>query len=359
MHRGTTLERTSSRPVHPATPRSRRCAPSRSVPASPDRVAAARRALVMLAIALVALCAPAATVLAQSGEITRGRPSVPDQDGLRKSDAPVDPDSLGDDLLESSEAVPLVVDEPGAPRALTRVAPRYPESALRAGIQGTVMLVAKIADDGSVPSARVIRSIPKLDRAALEAVRGWTFQPVQVKGKTVAAEVAVPIRFLLPPDRAFDWRAARVTGVASEKAGNMVEAFEHYLAGFRAAAADSDAYAEIIRDDLLRVAPRLPAEQRIVPVEARIEMDRGDHLLTAARSAADAGPAVAAFTRAAGWAPWHAPAYRRLAEAQEKSGNARAAAQSLERYLAAEPRAADGMSVRMAINRLRGINDPR
>jgi TonB family protein len=306
---------------------------------------------------ILALGTIAAIAHAQSGEITRGRPSIPDQDGLRKSDAPADADSLGDDLAESSESIAPLVDEPGAPRARVRIAPRYPDAALRAGVQGTVMLVAKIAADGSVPGARVIATIPALDRAAIDAVRGWTFEPVLVKGKPVEAEVLVPIRFLLPPDRAFDWRAARATGLVSEKGGRFVEAFEHYLAGFRAAAAvDSSSEAETIRDDLLRVATRLPAKaagQRIVPVEARIEMARGDSLLAAARTPAEAGAAVAAFARAGFSAPWFAPVYRRLAAAQELSGDRSGAAASLARALAADPAAADRDRVSAAIARLK------
>jgi periplasmic protein TonB len=323
------------------------------VPSSPDRAGAA---LVAIAAILVALGGLAAGARAQSGEIVRGRPSIPDQDARRKSDAPADADSLGDDLAESPESAPPLIDEPGAPRARTRIAPRYPDAALRAGIQGTVVLVVRIAPDGSVPGSRVLESIPKLDRAAMDAVRGWTFEPVRIKGKPVDAQVTVPIRFLLPPDRAFDWRAARATGAASEQAGRMVDAFEHYLAGFRNAAADSAADAEGIRDDLLRVAPRLPAkgaDARIVPVEARIELDRGESLLTAARTPGEAAAATAAFARATGWAPWHAPAYRRLAAAQEKMGDRSGAAVSLARALAADPQAPDREQVNAAIARLR------
>jgi protein TonB len=46
-----------------------------------------------------------------------------------------------------------------------------------------------VRSDGEVEHARVIRSVPLLDSAALEAVRKWKYSPTIVNG------VAVPVRF--------------------------------------------------------------------------------------------------------------------------------------------------------------------
>jgi hypothetical protein len=47
------------------------------------------------------------------------------------------------------------------------VDPVYPTDALRAGIQGVVILEIVVGADGAVASARILRSIPLLDQAAL------------------------------------------------------------------------------------------------------------------------------------------------------------------------------------------------
>ena len=83
------------------------------------------------------------------------------------------------------------------PEALTKVAPVYPEAARRAGVEGTVIVQALVGVDGRVRNTTVIKSIPGLDDAALEAVRQWVFKPASTGGKPVAVWVAVPVRF--PP----------------------------------------------------------------------------------------------------------------------------------------------------------------
>ena len=47
---------------------------------------------------------------------------------------------------------------------------------------GVVILEARIEADGRVCNARVLRSIPPLDQAALDAVKQWEFTPTLVNG---------------------------------------------------------------------------------------------------------------------------------------------------------------------------------
>jgi TonB family protein len=67
-----------------------------------------------------------------------------------------------------------------APRLTHRVPPVYPEAAKKAGIEGTVVLSVSLDEKGSVVRARVIKSIPELDQAALDAVRQWKYEPMRV-----------------------------------------------------------------------------------------------------------------------------------------------------------------------------------
>lgn len=83
------------------------------------------------------------------------------------------------------------------PEAMTRVPPRYPDSAREAGIDGTVIVQALVACDGSVPDVRIVKSIPRLDEAAMTAVRAWKFIPAKANGHPIAVWVGVPVKFSL------------------------------------------------------------------------------------------------------------------------------------------------------------------
>jgi protein TonB len=73
----------------------------------------------------------------------------------------------------------------------------YPKAARDAGIQGTVMVMAQVLADGSVGEARVVKSIPGLDEAAVLAVKQYRFRPARQQGKPVAMWVGVPVKFTL------------------------------------------------------------------------------------------------------------------------------------------------------------------
>ncbi len=77
--------------------------------------------------------------------------------------------------------------------------PSYPRLARRRGWQGVVRLRVRVSPDGRVLDASVEQSsgYRVLDRAALEAVRGWRFRPAVRGGEPVASEVVVPVRFSL------------------------------------------------------------------------------------------------------------------------------------------------------------------
>ena len=73
--------------------------------------------------------------------------------------------------------------------------PQYPKEAQAAGIQGVVIAEVVISDAGLVTDARVLRSIPLLDEAALKAVRQWRFEPAIVDGKPVPVRMTVTVNF--------------------------------------------------------------------------------------------------------------------------------------------------------------------
>ena len=83
------------------------------------------------------------------------------------------------------------------PRKLTHVDPIYPPVAQAARVEGTVILEAVIGVDGRVTSVRVLRSIPLLDQAAVDAVKRWSFTPTLLNGTPVPVAMTVTVRFAL------------------------------------------------------------------------------------------------------------------------------------------------------------------
>jgi protein TonB len=77
--------------------------------------------------------------------------------------------------------------------------PEYPIPSRRRGEEGVVFLDVVVQTDGAPSSVTLNRSsgYPLLDRAALDAVRGWSFEPARAAGVPVASTVVVPVRFSL------------------------------------------------------------------------------------------------------------------------------------------------------------------
>ena len=83
--------------------------------------------------------------------------------------------------------------------ALVRIAPNYPSSALRRGIEGRVLLEFTIGRTGAVENAKVIASEPSsiFNAAALKAVRQWRYEPKIEDGKPIkqhGIQISIPFR---------------------------------------------------------------------------------------------------------------------------------------------------------------------
>lgn len=83
------------------------------------------------------------------------------------------------------------------PKRIVNAAPVYPPDALAARAAGVVIIEAVIGEEGKVKAARVLRSIPMLDPAALEAVRQWEFTPTLLNGAPVPVVMTVTVNFTL------------------------------------------------------------------------------------------------------------------------------------------------------------------
>jgi TonB family protein len=81
------------------------------------------------------------------------------------------------------------------------IAPIYPPEAIKAGIQGTVILEVEVFKDGTVGNITVKKSLMPgpggLDEAAINAVRQWDFSPGKLGRKPIDETLTIPIEFTL------------------------------------------------------------------------------------------------------------------------------------------------------------------
>jgi protein TonB len=90
-----------------------------------------------------------------------------------------------------------VADLPVSPRKIADARPLYPEIARAARKEGTVILEAVLDPTGRVTQLRVIRSVPLLDQAALDAVRQWRYTPSLYGGHPVSVLMTITVTFTL------------------------------------------------------------------------------------------------------------------------------------------------------------------
>jgi protein TonB len=77
--------------------------------------------------------------------------------------------------------------------------PRYPQEARRAKQEGTARLRIEVREDGTVGKIELVRSsgFPLLDRAAIDAVAAWRFEPAMTQGHAEISLIDLPIEFVL------------------------------------------------------------------------------------------------------------------------------------------------------------------
>lgn len=108
-------------------------------------------------------------------------------------------------------SVPVMSFAPGAPAdsstsvtsapiPVHTVAPQYPVSQRRDGIEGSVHVLCRIDATGRLVSVETARySDFGFVEPALAAVRQWRFKPALRDGVPVEMEVTIPIRFAFEP----------------------------------------------------------------------------------------------------------------------------------------------------------------
>ena len=86
------------------------------------------------------------------------------------------------------------------PRVIREVKPQYTSDAMRAKVQGTVLLECVVRPDGAIGDVQVIRSLDStfgLDQEAIKAAKLWRFAPGTRLGEPVSVLVTIELTFTL------------------------------------------------------------------------------------------------------------------------------------------------------------------
>lgn len=133
---------------------------------------------------------PAAAPIAFPVTVNFAPPATPET-----QDAPAGGTST--EAMQAGDAPVRVGGNIRTPTKTRNVSPVYPPEAQAARVSGMVILEAVIGRDGRVTDAKVLRSVPMLDQAAIDAVMQWEFTPTLLNGAPVRVIMTVTVNFTL------------------------------------------------------------------------------------------------------------------------------------------------------------------
>jgi TonB family protein len=83
------------------------------------------------------------------------------------------------------------------PKLISAPPASYPPMALRARLQGVVVIDALVDTSGKVTAMKVVSGLADLQQAAMEAVHNWKYEPAQLNGQPIAVHTKVNVTFRL------------------------------------------------------------------------------------------------------------------------------------------------------------------
>jgi protein TonB len=148
---------------------------------------------------------PRRVAILRDEETNGGETRAPDYVGVPGGIGPGVPNSVFSNVMQVPPVMPKVVAptkvrvSSGVAQGLLvhQVKPAYPTLAVQARIQGTVVLQAVIAKDGTVQELRVVSGHPLLVQAALDAVKLWRYKPYLLNDQPVEVDTQINVNFTL------------------------------------------------------------------------------------------------------------------------------------------------------------------
>jgi len=87
------------------------------------------------------------------------------------------------------------------PQIMNRGKPlQYTPEALRARVEGLMIVKCVIAVSGKLQNCRFIKSLPYMERAVLDALASRTYKPLTMDGKPVPVDYVFEVKLKLPAE---------------------------------------------------------------------------------------------------------------------------------------------------------------
>jgi protein TonB len=100
--------------------------------------------------------------------------------------------------IDDDTAPPDFVPYEKEPTVVKKVEPKYPDLALRAGLEGNVFVKVWVDKEGKVRKVVLLKSdAPIFEEAATTAAKQWIFTPAVMQKGPVSVWVSIPFRFRL------------------------------------------------------------------------------------------------------------------------------------------------------------------
>ena len=150
-----------------------------------------------------------------------------------KQDKPVVQQDIQAVKQEQKEEKPVkATQDITPPKLIKKVDPVYPEIAKQAGVQGDVVIEVTTDIHGKVTETKVIRSVPLLDQAAIDAIEQWIYEPFIIDGQPRPVLFTVTCRFKLDDEEKKDVvRSGVASGITGGVQGGVEGGVQGGVAG--------------------------------------------------------------------------------------------------------------------------------
>jgi len=135
------------------------------------------------------------SVIGPDGRLKPPPPPPPPPPPKKGALAPPPPPPTEEELKEFAKGAVIAIGEIKPPRLIREVPPVYPEIARQSFVRGTVVLGVRVDTQGRVTEIKVLKSIPLLNKAAVDAVRQWIYEPFILDGKPTPVVFSLNVVF--------------------------------------------------------------------------------------------------------------------------------------------------------------------
>ena len=135
------------------------------------------------------------SVIGPDGKLMPPPPPPPPPPPKKGAQPPPPPPPTEAELKEFAKGAVIAIGEIKPPRLIREVPPVYPEIARQSFVRGTVVLGVRVDTHGRVTDVKVLKSIPLLNKAAVDAVKQWIYEPFILDGKPMPVVFSLNVVF--------------------------------------------------------------------------------------------------------------------------------------------------------------------